>query len=113
MALFPMQDMCSPCSIRDGRTFSQMRLGLEVNDTLALCFHARPLEPPFHTVAELLATGGAIGNEARIICVPQDVGGLRTPGKLVAQLLLVIDRISKRPLLLITVLKIITDRGSP
>ena len=59
------------------------------------CFHARPLEPPFHTVEELLATGGAVGNETCIICVLQDVGGPRAPGKLVVQMLLVIDRISK------------------
>ena len=59
------------------------------------CFHARSLEPPFHTVEELLATGGAVGNETCIICVLQDVGGLRALGKLVAQMLLVIDRISK------------------
>ena len=60
-----------------------------------LCLHARPLEPPIHTVEELLETGGAIGNEACIICILQDVGGLLALGELVAQMLLVVNRISK------------------
>ena len=57
--------------------------------------HARPLEPPFDTVEELLATGGAVGNEACIICILQDVGGPRALGELVAQVLLVVSGISK------------------
>ena len=42
-----------------------------------LCLHARPMEPPIHTVEELLATGG---NEACIICIVQDVGELLALG---------------------------------
>ena len=60
-----------------------------------LSLHARPLEPPIHTVEELLATGGAVGNKACIICILQDVGGPLALGELVVQMLLVVNRISK------------------
>ena len=73
----------------------QMRLRLQVNGTLAPSPSCQTTGATFDTIEELLATGRAVGNEACIICLLQDVGGPRALGELVAHVLLVVNGISK------------------
>ena len=87
--------MHSPCNRRDGSyVFLDEAWSASERHFVTFAFIARLLEPPFHTDEELLATGGAICNEPCIICVLQDAGGPGPLGELVAQMFLVVNRIS-------------------